>query len=136
ERRGLERARGRPAGVDDQDVEAAEPGDRLLDCRLGLARLAHVGRLPAGRLDLLRRRLDPRFAPGRDEDLRTLVGQGLGAAEAKPLAGGGDEGAAALQPEVHALNSRAPPYRPSAAAPAPRLAPNRPAVARRAECGV
>jgi hypothetical protein len=104
ERRGLECSRRRPARVDNQDVEAAELGDRGFDQRLRIAGLRHVSGLPSRRADRLACGFDRGRVAGRDEDLRTLGGQRLGAGSAETLAGGDDERTAPVEAKIHAHN--------------------------------
>ena len=101
ERGGLEGARRRSAGVDDQNVQAPELPDRRLEKRIDIGVPGNVGGGPARGRDGDSGGLDGFCVAGGDVDLGALTDEGFGASPPEPLARGGDQRAPVLQPEIH-----------------------------------
>ena len=95
----------RDTGVVDQDVHAAPGLGDLLDRRLYLLEIGHVGGgrhgLAAGGEDLFRPRLGALGEQIVDGDTAPLGGQALGDVEADVPAGAGDEDDIALESQIH-----------------------------------
>ena len=91
--------------VGDDDVDAAERVAGVRHPGLERRLVGHVERLAVGRhaprLQRLDRGRDLALVARADRDVRPLVGQDVGAAPADALAAAGDDGAPALEPEIH-----------------------------------
>jgi hypothetical protein len=109
----LEQAAGRAARAGDQDVDLAEPLQGGIHAALHVGGHVHVPgerqHRPAGLGgDLLRGGFQRSGVPGRDDHVAALAGEELGHAPADALAGAGDEGDLAVQPQIHGHPFRLP----------------------------
>ena len=110
---GLEFACRRSAGVVDQNVDAAEAAQGLVDCARAVLGAADVGANgqggAAGCADLFGHLRQPRFAARHDRHASALRRKAQRARPADALAAARDEGNAVLQSEIHV--GRSPPRR-------------------------
>src|SRR5690606_417891 len=97
--------RGVGAGVVDEDVDATEQLEGLLQAGAGRLLVGHVGADADRALaDLGGGRLRVGLLAGGEDDVGALVAQRLGDGEADSSRRSGDDGRAALQSEVHQIS--------------------------------
>ena len=102
----LEWLRGRSAGIVDEDVQPAETPRRRIHEVVRLLGVGHVERqrldtASGGRADFLGSQLKRSLAPGADDHVAALGGQGGRDGPADAFAAAGDGGGESGQPQVH-----------------------------------